>query len=221
MSMEKMFSPDAMAKVTEANQKEQKKLKQINLTPGFHISKLDGVELVKSKKGDPMYVLTISKKDDPDSKFKPVSEYFVITEDGLKTREGLNMNLYNFLSFFINCFKFVPKDIDQDDPLGDILTKITIYFGKEFRAVVSSEESLNSKQTAKFTSIKLETKRSAHINDTSVKPETAPKIIKRLTPKEAAILSGKILPDNIAVKASKDNLGSPDITDDAGDDLPF
>ena len=216
-----MFDQDQLNQMMETNKEEQKKLKQKTMPPGFHVLILEDVELEKTKtNNDPMYVITVKKKEDPKEELRPVKEYLVISENGLKTKQGHNQNLYNFVSFFVNCFKFVPKDIDNDDPIGDLLLKVKKYKGKEFRGVIMHEQSLNSNKTAKFISAKLVTKRSGNINDTAINEETVPKTTKKLSPKDQAILDGRILPDNVQPKVT-DNHGTPDVTDDPGDDLPF
>lgn len=217
-----MFDAENINKIAESNKEEQKKLKQVQLPAGFCVLTLTKIELTKSKKDDPMFVITAKKKEDADGKYREVSEYLVISENGLKRKDGLNQNFYNLVSFFINTFKFVPKDIDNDDPLGDLTLKLAKYKGKDFRGAIIQEESLNSNKTAKFVSAKMDTRRCGHINDTTINAESVPKTVKRLSPKDAAILSGKILPDSVRAAAGKsDQHGTPTISDDDTDDLPF
>lgn len=219
--MSNMFNAEQINKIAESNKEEQKKLKQVQLPAGFCVLTLEKVELTKSRKEDPMFVITAKKKEDADGKYRSVAEYLVISENGLKRKDGLNQNFYNLVTFFMNTFKFVPKDIDNDDPLGDLSMKLNKYKGKDFRGVIIQEESLNSNQTAKFVSAKMDTRRCGHINDTSINAETVPKTVKRLSPKDSAILTGKILPDSIKPQKSTDAHGTPSVSDDDTDDLPF
>jgi len=219
-----MFSADAINKAVKENVEEQKKLKQKQLPMGFHILELVSVKLEKSKDQDPMFVLTIRKADDKKEEFRTISEYLVIKENGLTTKSGVNFNVYIMLTFFVNSFKFTPKEPGSDDPYGDIEQQFKTCEGKTFRGVINHKMELNSKSTKATPRAHLEFRKCTDIADMTLNEKSVgdPKaLFTDLSPKEKAILKGEAQPAAKYSGTSNDTHGVPTVSDNDVDDLPF
>jgi hypothetical protein len=206
-----MFSEDAIKKAVEQNQEEQKKMKQKLLPRGFHILELVSIDLKKSKAGDPMFVITVKKGDDKNEEFRTVSEYLVIQESGLTTKEGINANVYRMLAFFANAFKYVPKQPDADDPYGDVEKQFKQFEGKQFRGIIAHKMELLPKANKAIAKAELIFKRCTDLADQTLNEKVvdANQYFTDLTPRDKAILRGDIIPDQ---KPGTESGGSP-ITD--------
>lgn len=215
-----MFSKESINTAVDESKERQKKAKQILMPKGFNILVLKEVEYRKTRADDPMYVLHFSKKGDKEEKYKDIQEYIVIQEEGLKTKTGVNMNVLKMVSFFLNSFGYTLKEPDTEDPFGDITKQLKKFEGKEFRTIIIWRKSLNQKQTTAFVKAEISFDRSVSINDTSLKEGSVnPDACNiDLSPRDKAILKGDILPKG---DKPKDDHGTPKITDDAHDDLPF
>lgn len=215
-----MFSADAINKAMEQNKEEQKKLKQKLLPRGFNILELESVKLEKSKNNDPMFVITVKKADDKAEEFRSTSEYLVIQENGLTTKEGINLNVYTILLFFANAFKYTLKEPDADDPYGDIEKQLKQFEGKRFRGIIAHKMELNQQGTKAFAKASVIFKRCVDISDTSINENNvdANQYFTDLSPRDKAILRGDAPAP--AGKAA-DVHGVPEIHDEDVDKLPF
>ena len=166
-----------------------------------------------------MFHIGVKKSDDKEEKFREVSTYLTISEQGLTTKAGVNLNLYILLTFFANAMGVVITELDENDPLGDLEKKMKTCIGKKFRGVVSHEKGLNKDYNKVLINTRLEMKRCRSLNDTTLSEATinGKDFVSELTPKDRAILNGTIIPDEYK-KTNKpsgvdDAFGIPPVND--------
>ena len=215
--MNEMFDKSAIDAAMEENKQEQKKLKQKLVPRGFQLMKLKEIKLDRTKpeKGaHPMFVITVHQAQDEKEEFKDISTYLVIKPDGLKTKSGMNLNLFQAMMFFVNCFGHKVTEPNADDPYGDLESQFKDHEGKEFRTIVVHKKELTQKFKP-FMKAEIILRRCTHKDDLSLnKDNVDPKdCFTDLNPKDRAILEGKIIPgqDNMA---KDDAFGTPKIGDD-------
>ena len=205
--MENPFNKETLGKVKEQNASEQKKIRQKLISMGFNILAIQDIVYKLSKEKHPMFVLSIKKAEDAKEEFKIITEYYPITPNGLTTDFGMNLNLYSFLSFFMNSFSFSVKEVDDDDPYGSLLKQVEKFKTKKFRGIVMHKIESGSKGST-FRKASIINKFCTKLEDTSINEETA-KTLSLV--KDSRKTNYTMTPTNDA----------PDISDEKVSDLPF
>ena len=207
-----LISKEQLEAAKKQNAAEQKKVRQKIVPRGLNILTLKDVSLELSQRSkEPMFVFAFRKSNDKNEDFKEMVERMVISENGLKTDFGVNLNLYYVLIFLKNAFGYEVDELDEDDPMGDLLKKIKAFVGKSFRGIVRHQKE-NTSNGGTFIKPALMWKYVGKIDDPTINKDTLP---------ESALFKDATRKKDYTVHEEEKHSDAPEIPDTPVSDTPF